>query len=78
MDTVKLDEGLYRTVAENGVTVLAESMPGVRSEAVGMRGRTASADGERGRRGVSHLHEHTVFTSTERRHARESSLALEV
>ena len=30
MQTVKLDEGLYRTDADNGVTVLSEHMPGAR------------------------------------------------
>jgi predicted Zn-dependent peptidase len=78
METVKLDEGLYRTTAENGVTVLSESRPGVRSVAVGMWVRTASAHEERAKMGVSHLLEHMVFKGTERRTAREIALELEV
>ena len=36
MDTVRLDEGLHRTTAPNGLVVLTESLPGVRSAAVGI------------------------------------------
>ena len=43
MDTVRLDEGLHRTTAPNGLVVLSESLPGVRSAAVGIYVRTASA-----------------------------------
>ncbi len=78
MQTVKLDEGLYRTTAENGVTVLSEVLPGVRSVAVGMWVRTASAHEARSQMGVSHLLEHLVFKGTERRTAREIALELEV
>jgi hypothetical protein len=38
--TVKLDERLYRTEGENGVTVLSEVLPGVRSIAIGIWVRT--------------------------------------
>lgn len=78
MQTVKLDEGLHRTTAENGVTVFSEVLPGVRSVAVGMWLRTASAHEERSKMGVSHLLEHMVFKGTERRTAREIALELEV
>lgn len=78
MQTVQLDEGLYRTTAENGVTVLSEALPSVRSVAVGIWVRTASAHEERWQMGVSHLLEHLVFKGTERRTAREIALELEV
>ena len=78
MQTVKLDEGLYRTSAENGVTVLSEVLPGVRSVSVGVWVRTASAHEARSQMGVSHLLEHLVFKGTERRTAREIALELEV
>jgi predicted Zn-dependent peptidase len=78
MQTVKLDEGLYRTDADNGVTVLSENLPGVRSVAVGIWVKTASAHEARAKMGVSHLLEHMVFKGTERRTAREIALELEV
>ncbi len=78
MDTVRLDERLYRTAAGNGVTVLSEVLPGVRSVAAGIWVRMASVHEERAKMGVSHLLEHMVFKGTERRSARDIALELEV
>ena len=78
MDTVRLDEGLLRTTAPNGLVVLTESLPGIRSAAVGVYVRTASAHEPREQMGISHLLEHMVFKGTERRSARELALELEV
>jgi predicted Zn-dependent peptidase len=78
MQTVKLDDRLYRTDAENGVTVLSEVLPGVRSVAIGIWVKTASVHEEVGKMGLSHLLEHMVFKGTERRSARDIALELEV
>ena len=55
LKTEKLDEGLYRTTADNGVTVISEVIPAVRSVAVGVWIRTASAHEAPAIMGVSHL-----------------------
>jgi predicted Zn-dependent peptidase len=55
MQTVKLDERLYRTSGDNGVTVVSEVLPGVRSVAVGIWVRAASVHEERAQMGLSHL-----------------------
>ncbi|MBI4501067.1 MAG: insulinase family protein [Gemmatimonadetes bacterium] len=78
MQTQRLDEGLYRTDADNGVTVFSEVLPGVRSVAVGVWVKTASVHEVRAKMGVSHLLEHMVFKGTERRSARDIALELEV
>jgi predicted Zn-dependent peptidase len=78
VDTVILDQGLLRTTASNGLVVLTESLPGLRSAAVGIYVRTASAHECREQMGISHLLEHMVFKGTERRTARELALELEV
>jgi predicted Zn-dependent peptidase len=78
MQTVKLDERLYRTSGDNGVTVISEVLPGVRSVAVGIWVRTASVHEDRAQMGLSHLLEHMVFKGTERRSARDIALELEV
>ena len=78
MDTVRLDEGLFRTTAPNGLVLLSESLPGVRSAAVGVYVRTASAHESAGQMGISHLLEHMVFKGTERRTAKQLALELEV
>jgi predicted Zn-dependent peptidase len=77
VDTVRLDRDVRRTIAPNGVTVLTERVAGVRSVAVGVWVRTASAHEARAQMGISHLLEHMVFKGTERRSAREIALALE-
>jgi predicted Zn-dependent peptidase len=78
VDTVLLDEGLQRTTAPGGPIVLTESLPGVRSAAIGIYVRTASVHESRQQMGISHLLEHMVFKGTERRSARELALELEV
>jgi predicted Zn-dependent peptidase len=70
-------EGLRRTTLPNGLTVLSEFMPGVRSVAFGAWVRAASLHEKRDRMGVSHLLEHMVFKGTRRRSAKEIALSLE-
>lgn len=77
MRTVQLDERVHRTTGDNGVTVLTEVLPSVRSVAVGVWVRSASVHEAPAQMGVSHLLEHMVFKGTERRSAREIALALE-
>ena len=77
LDTVRLDREIHRTAAPNGITVLSEREPSVRSVAVGVWVRTASAHEPRPKMGVSHLLEHMVFKGTERRTAQEIALSLE-
>jgi predicted Zn-dependent peptidase len=78
VDTVRLDEGLFRTTAPNGLVVLSERLPAVRSAAVGVYVRTASAHESAAQMGISHLLEHMVFKGTERRSAKQLALELEV
>jgi len=77
LDTVRLDREIHRTGAPNGVTVLSEREPNVRSVAIGVWVRTASAHEMRPKMGVSHLLEHMVFKGTERRTAQQIALSLE-
>jgi len=78
VETVQLDEGLLRTTAPNGLQVLTEHLPGVRSAAVGIWVRQASAHEPREKMGVSHLLEHMVFKGSERRTAQQIAMELEV
>jgi predicted Zn-dependent peptidase len=72
------ETGLRRTTLPNGLTVLSEYMPGVRSVALGAWVRAASVHEPRERMGVSHLLEHMVFKGTRSRSAHQIALALEV
>ena len=71
------DGGLRRTILPNGLTVLSEMVPGVRSVAFGAWVRAASVHEARERMGVSHLLEHMVFKGTPTRSAHQIALALE-
>ena len=77
MKTVRLDEGVFRSEAPNGLVVLTESMPHLRSAAAGFWVRTASAHEPKEKMGVSHLLEHMVFKGTDRRSAQDIAVALE-
>jgi predicted Zn-dependent peptidase len=77
METVRLDRDTSQTTAPNGVIVLSERVASVRSAAVGIWVRSASAHEPRPKMGVSHLLEHMVFKGTERRTAQQIALALE-
>lgn len=72
-----IERGVQRTVLSNGLTVLSEHLPGVRSVALGAWVRAASLHESRDKMGVSHLLEHMVFKGSERRSAREIALSLE-
>ncbi|MDQ6827459.1 MAG: insulinase family protein [Gemmatimonadota bacterium] len=78
MITLEPERGLRRTVLPNGLTVLSEYMPGVRSVAFGAWVRAASIHESRERMGVSHLLEHMVFKGTRTRTAKDIALSLEV
>ena len=69
--------GYRRTALDNGLTVVSELVPGVRSVALGAWVRRASAHESPAQMGVSHLLEHMVFKGTMRRSAREIALSLE-
>ncbi len=77
METVRLDREISQTTVPGGVVVLSERVPSVRSVAVGIWVRSASAHEPRPKMGVSHLLEHMVFKGTERRTAQQIALALE-
>ena len=75
---VRPNPGLRRTTLPNGLTVLSEHMPGVRSVAFGAWVKAASIHEPRERMGVSHLLEHMVFKGTRTRSAKDIALSLEV
>jgi predicted Zn-dependent peptidase len=74
----RLAPALRRSTLPNGLTVLSETMPGVRSVAFGAWVRSASIHEQRERMGVSHMLEHMVFKGTRDRSSRDIALSLEV
>ncbi|MGB9712205.1 MAG: M16 family metallopeptidase [Dissulfurimicrobium hydrothermale] len=60
-------EGLYsKSVLQNGVRVITEKIPDVRSVSVGIWVAAGSRDEDRDEAGISHFIEHMVFKGTER------------
>jgi predicted Zn-dependent peptidase len=65
------------TTLPNGVRVLTEAMPQVRSATIGIWADVGSAAERPERRGISHLIEHMLFKGTHRRSAREIAEAMD-
>ncbi len=69
---------MYQTVRlENGVTILTEDIPHVRSVVVGIWVNVGSRDESPAVAGISHFIEHLMFKGTERRTARDIAEALD-
>jgi predicted Zn-dependent peptidase len=68
---------VQRTVLPNGLTVLSDNVPGVRSVAFGAWVRAATLHEHAEKMGISHMLEHMVFKGTQSRSAKDISLALE-
>ena len=72
------ETGVSRTVLPNGLTVLSEFVPGVRSVAIGAWVRSGSMHEHTEQMGIAHLLEHMVFKGTEKYSAKAIALSLEV
>jgi predicted Zn-dependent peptidase len=68
-----LPENVELTELDNGVRVVTEAVPSVRSVALGIWTRTGSRDEGPGQEGLSHFLEHLLFKGTERYSAIEIS-----
>ena len=68
---------MRETTLPNGVRVLSESIPGVRSVTAGVWVRQGAAHESEDLLGASHLLEHLVFKGTKRRSPKEIALSLE-
>ncbi len=69
---------MYRkTTLPNGVRILTEQMPSVRSASLGIWADVGSAAERSEQRGISHLVEHMLFKGTERRTARAIAEAMD-
>jgi predicted Zn-dependent peptidase len=68
---VKETRNIRRQVLPNGLTVITEQMPHIRSVAIGIWLKTGSRDEDPEWNGISHFIEHMVFKGTETRSAEE-------
>src|SRR6187549_1798073 len=66
-----MKEDIRETRLDNGLVILTDRMPGVRSATLGFFFRVGSRHEPAELNGISHFIEHTVFKGTERRSALE-------
>ena len=69
--------GVRRTRLDNGMRIVTEAMPELRSVAIGFWAGTGSRDEPEELAGASHFLEHLLFKGTERRSARDIAEAVE-
>ena len=61
----QLEKGIYKkTVLENGIRVVTETIPYVHSVSIGVWAYVGSRDETENRNGISHFLEHMVFKGT--------------
>lgn len=69
---------LYRkTVLDNGIRVVSEAIPHVRSVSIGVWADVGSRDESLSQNGISHFIEHMVFKGTKKRSVRDIAQSLE-
>src|SRR5262250_1296491 len=71
------DEGVRRSVLPGGLRIVTESLPSVRSAAVGIWASVGSRDEDLDRAGATHYLEHLLFKGTSKRTALEISAAMD-
>ncbi len=72
-----LDGFLERTVLENGLRILTERIPHIRSASLGFWVGVGSRDESQELSGISHFMEHLLFKGTQRRSARQIAEAFD-
>jgi len=66
-----------KSVLDNGIRIISEHIPTVRSVSVGLWVDVGSRDEQSGKNGISHFLEHMVFKGTRRRNMRQIAQSIE-
>jgi predicted Zn-dependent peptidase len=72
-----IDEGIQRTVLPGGLRVITESLPSVRSAALGIWAGVGSRDEDPEHAGATHYLEHLLFKGTSKRTALDISASMD-
>jgi predicted Zn-dependent peptidase len=67
----------HKTILDNGMRVVSETIPHVRSVSIGVWANVGSRDEDSSRNGISHFLEHMVFKGTKTRSVRDIAQSLE-
>ena len=68
---------VHKEILDNGIKVLSEEIPHVRSVSIGVWVTTGSKYESEGLSGISHFIEHMMFKGTARRNAKEIAESIE-
>ncbi|OPL15991.1 MAG: hypothetical protein AVO38_01640 [delta proteobacterium ML8_D] len=72
-----MDQQYNKSVLSNGIRVLTEHIPNVRSVSIGVWVNVGARDEDAGNTGISHFIEHMIFKGTERRTALDIAKAFD-
>ncbi len=72
-----LNTDIHKTVLDNGLTIISETIPSVRSISIGVWVKTGTRYENKENNGIAHFLEHMVFKGTEKRSAFKIAQALE-
>ena len=67
----------HKTVLDNGIRVVTETIPHVRSVSLGVWANVGSRDEDQHQNGITHFLEHMVFKGTRKRNVRDIAQSLE-
>lgn len=76
-DTTSVETHFRKSILENGIRVVSEYIPTVRSVSVGLWIDVGSRNENIGKNGISHFLEHMVFKGTRRRNMRQIAQSIE-
>ena len=72
-----MNETYNKTLLGNGIRIISERMPGLRSVSIGVWILTGSRNETKKTNGIAHLLEHMLFKGTTQRSAHEIAISLE-
>lgn len=75
--TLAVPPAQRKSALDNGVRVVSESIPHVRSVSIGVWADVGSRDENQGQNGITHFLEHMVFKGTKKRSVRDIAQSLE-
>jgi predicted Zn-dependent peptidase len=75
--SAKVETAYRKTILKNGIRVVTEEIPHVRSLSLGIWIETGSKDESREKNGISHFIEHMVFKGTKKRNVRDIAQSVE-
>ena len=74
---VNAESHVKKTILPNGIRVITETLPYIRSVAIGLWLNTGSRDEPAEINGIAHFFEHMLFKGTKNRNARDIAMELE-